>query len=660
MQKAFEVHDICLYRTITDLDCVRSTEIAACSVEAADEENDGTRTQIWLVPLDGGDPRQLTFGQSDSSPRWSPDGSRLAFLSNRGHGQQVYLIDPHGGEAMQLSRTASGVSSLEWAPDGRSLVVCCTLTVDPEIRGDHGKEQDTARGPDAPRVCWRLPYKLDGVGYTLDSEIHAYLLDAQTGEHKPLTEGAYQVNSIRFSPDSRRIAYTRTREGRLAHRTDMWLMNADGSGQRQATSDLASVSYPKWSPDGRYIALTGSLQDGDAQMRLWIYDVERGCVEALGPDWIEVVSGQSVHWSLDGTSLVALLARNGRQEVVSVSVPDGRVATILGGDRHIARVACTARHLACVSQDAACPGEIWRADRDGLKETRVSDFNAWWSERLPPRVEMRRFIVPDGDRGTEEIDGWLLRPVDARGPTPLLVDAHGGPASYALLDFNMHAYWYVLISRGWSVLALNPVGSSSYGRPFSSRLRENWGRYDLDQHLAAVETLRKEGIADERLAIAGKSYGGFLSAWAICKSTAFRAAVVCAPVTSLENHFGSSDSGYYADTYSMYGDAAVKRDAMRELSPMDYVENIRTPTLILQGEADDRCPKCQAEELFVGIMASTSTPAEMVLYPEATHHFLESGKPSRRMDAVTRLVGWVEKWIDVDVQPRKREEAPRS
>jgi dipeptidyl aminopeptidase/acylaminoacyl peptidase len=194
------------------------------------------------------------------------------------------------------------------------------------------------------------------------------------------------------------------------------------------------------------------------------------------------------------------------------------------------------------------------------------------------------------------------------------------------------------------VLALNPVGSSSYGREFSSRLRQHWGKYDLDQHLAAIDILRRQEVVGSRVAIAGKSYGGFLSAWAVCNSTAFCAAVVSAPVTSLENHFGTSDSGYYADTYSMYGEPAAKRDLMRELSPMDYVENVRTPTLILQGEADERCPKCQAEELYTGIMYSTETKAEMVLYPGASHHFLESGNPAHRVDAATRLVGWLERY----------------
>lgn len=644
MKTPFQVDDLCLYQTLQDLDAVSTSPFAACQVQSITPGKDGVATCIWLAPLDGTAPLPFTSGVSDSMPRWSPDGMRLAFLSDRGNGQQVYLIEPKGGEARQLGYFPSGASSMDWAPDGQKLLVCCTLMVDPEIRGDHSKEQDTNRGPDAPKVIWRLPYKMDGVGYILDTEIHAYVLDATSGEHTALTAGSYKIMSAQFSPDCRQIAYTRTREGRLAHRTDLWLMDADGANQRQVTFDLASVSYPKWSPDGRHIILTGSLQDGDAQLRLWRYDVAEGTTAPLGDDWIEIASGQSVCWSADASRVFVVLAHKGRQEIASVSVPDGTVTHLLTGNRHISRMAQARDGLVYVSQDAASPNELWYADMQGQRETRLSDFNAWWRERILPVAEVRRFDVPDGRGHTEQVDGWLLRPRDAQGPTPLLVDVHGGPASYVLLDYNMHSYWYVLISRGWSVLALNAVGSSSYGREFSSRLRQHWGKYDLDQHLAAIDILRREELVGTRVAIAGKSYGGFLSAWAVCNSTAFCAAVVAAPVTSLENHFGASDSGYYADTYSMYGEPAAKRDVMRELSPMAYVEKVRTPTLILQGEADERCPKCQAEELYTGIMYSTETEAEMVLYPGAGHHFLESGNPSHRVDAARRLVGWLERY----------------
>jgi dipeptidyl aminopeptidase/acylaminoacyl peptidase len=234
---------------------------------------------------------------------------------------------------------------------------------------------------------------------------------------------------------------------------------------------------------------------------------------------------------------------------------------------------------------------------------------------------------------------------------PLLNDVHGGPASYALLDFDTNVYWQVLCSRGWAVLALNAVGSASYGREFCDRLAGHWGEYDLPQHLAAVKQLRAEGVCDECVAICGKSYGGYLSGWAIGQTTLFRAAVVMAPVGNIETHYGTSDGGYYADPYYMGTRHLIDRDLAKRLSPQAHVEKATTPPLFLQGEDDERCPKCQSEELFVSLLRAGDTPAELVLYPGADHHFLGEGAPSVRQDAAERIIDWVDKYVRQEPAP---------
>ena len=210
-----------------------------------------------------------------------------------------------------------------------------------------------------------------------------------------------------------------------------------------------------------------------------------------------------------------------------------------------------------------------------------------------------------------------------------------------MLDFDTNVFWQVLCSRGWCVLALNAVGSSSYGREFCARLSGRWGDMDLPQHLEALRQLQAEGVCDERVAISGKSYGGFLSAWAVGHTPMFKAAVIMAPVGNIETHYGTSDGGYYADP--LYLDTAPRfdRNRARELSPLQHIEKATTPTLFLQGKDDERYPKCQSGELFVSMFRAGETPAELILYPGEDHHFLGEGKPGCRQDAAQRIVDWL-------------------
>lgn len=647
MTDPFTPDDLQRYREITELHCAASVASAACTVKTVDASADRYRSAIWCCSADGGAPKQLTSGVAlDNTPRWSPDGLRMAFLSDQGEDglRQIYVMPAGGGDARQLSHLPSGIMAIEWSPTGRELLAIGIVNVDSEARG----KRRTNSNPDAnaPQIAWRLPYKSDGLGFTLGRELHLFVVDAVNEKHRQLTDGPFDVRSAAWSPNGEKIVFTRTREGRTAHRTDVWTIDVDGRNARQLTDQIASVQSPKWSPDGRWIAFSGSKAEGDAQVRLWLFDVRRGVGFPLGGDDIEAASGDALHWAEDSASLLFILVDRGRRRVVRIQIRDGRMTHIVAGDRHILKLAAIADRIFFTGEGATTPNEVATVTSDGSNETVISNFNEWWRERLPFSAAMRIFDVPDERGGTEQIEGWLLTPADAQGPTPLLVDVHGGPASYVLLAYRSHPWWPVLCSHGWSILALNPVGSSSYGRAFAARLRANWGVADLCQQVGAVKQLQAEGIVDERVAIAGKSYGGYLSAWAIGHSDLFRAAVVLAPVADLESHYGSSDSGYYADPYSLNAEPEDDRARTRELSPVTHIGDAKAPTLFLQGEDDQRCPIAQSEQLFVALMRNSAAPTEMVIYPGGSHHFLESGKPSHRVDAVTRLVDWVEHWVE--------------
>ncbi|HEY1229430.1 MAG TPA: prolyl oligopeptidase family serine peptidase, partial [Ramlibacter sp.] len=510
------------------------------------------------------------------------------------------------------------------------------------------------RGAKTPEVAWKLPYKSDGIGYLLAREMHLFRLDVASGKHRQLTQGNFDVLAFAPSPNGPRIALCRTRAGRFAHRTELWVCDAQGGALRQLTHDLSTVLQPAWSPDGRWIAFAAAKEEGSARNGLYVLEAQSGRLQRLGDDDLEVADGESLRWCDDGRGLVFVRAHRGCHQVCRMALEGGDLRTLLAGDRQFGTFATDGDHLVVSIEHPSLPSEVWASDAAGHGERRLTRLNAWWDERTPVGAERRAFEVPDGRGGTERIEGWLLRSAGSKGPAPLLDDAHGGPASYALLDFDTNVFWQVLCARGWAVLALNACGSASYGRRFCDRLAGRWGEADLPQHLAAIRPLQHEGTCDDRVTISGKSYGGFLGAWAVGHTDIFRAAVVMAPVGNIETHYGTSDGGYYADP--LYVDSAPKfdRECARALSPLQSIERSATPVLFLQGKDDERCPKCQSEEMFVSLMRAGETPTELVLYPGEDHHFLGEGAPSCRRDAARRIVAWVERFTRQDSAGARR------
>jgi dipeptidyl aminopeptidase/acylaminoacyl peptidase len=375
---------------------------------------------------------------------------------------------------------------------------------------------------------------------------------------------------------------------------------------------------------------------------------------------LEIVPSDPIVWTPDSQDVHVVAAHRGRQKIARVHVADGEVTWLVAGERHVSQVALAGERLVFVSDGPLIPAEVCSSDLRGADERCHTSFNAWWNLRDNGTATMRRFDVPDGKGGRETIEGWLLVPPQGGPPYPRVVDAHGGPASYALLKFESQAYVPMLLSRGFAVLALNTVGSSSYGREFCDRLRGRWGELDLPQQTAVIDTLRREGFTDDRLAMVGKSYGGYLAAWAMGTTDCFRAGVVIAPVGNLATHFGTSDSGYYVDEYSMKARPG-EGDVYRRLSPIDKIGNVTAPTLFLQGKDDERCPVCQSEELFANIMRRTQTPTELVIYPGVGHMFTSVAQPSLRKDAFSRILEWIARWCTKageTPQEQHEEEAP--
>ncbi len=670
--RGFEVDDLLLEQRITDFDVASDGERIVCALKSIDRDGDSYQSQLWLVPTTGGEPRRLTRVPGlDRSPRWSPDGQQIVFISDRHGGPpQLYLIPADGGEARQLTRFECAVVDVAWHPAGRHLAALCAINVDPEGRAEATEQLDLqrkARPTHAPELVWRLPYKSDGQGYVLSSRLHLVLIDAATGKGTVLTQGDFDADHFSWSPDGRRLAYGRTRgDPKQVHCSDLWTLEVDVDSCRlvgepvRYSNGVATATMPSWSPDGRRIAFMGAEDGGDPIMRLWLCELESGDIRPLGDEHLEAVQN-NLHWIDDGRRLAFLQAWRGLQRAAVIDPDSGELHALVDPEKaQVALMAATRQRVIFTQEGVDHPLELyaaaWRepgaasdASPGALSSTcaaprRLTDFNAWWHERDVPRVERREFTVPDGRGGQECVSGWLFLPSAEQQPMPLLVDVHGGPASYVAMQYSNSPYWQTLTGRGWAILALDAVGSSSYGRAFSERLKGHWGELDFPQHLAAIDALQRDGLVDERIAIAGSSYGGYMAAWAIGQDRRFRAAVISAPVADLASHYGTSDSGYYADPFAMQSRPQDNRGAMKRLSPVEHVDEAITPTLLIQGKSDQRCPVGQSEELLVKLQRA-GTPTEMVLYPGGSHRLMGNGRPSHRLDAARRIVDWLERWV---------------
>jgi dipeptidyl aminopeptidase/acylaminoacyl peptidase len=652
---AVEPADLLAIKTVGDVQLSPDGTRVAYTLVEIDAEADEYRSAVWVVPVEGGEPTRFTRGpRRDGAPRWSPDGRWLAFLSDRdGDTPQLYLMPAAGGEARRLATLDPGVRSAAWSPDGTRLA----LTARVPIEAPPADARARARWAERPRVVTRAAYKADGAGYQLDRPSQLFVVRVADEVVTRITHGDADDRTPAWSPDGQRLAWSRARPGVADYNLyDLWVANAGGGNARRLTTDVGRAVVPSWSPDGATIACYGTDEQqpgfGEALYRVWIVPAAGGAPRRLTAGYDRGAFLNSALelnaaplWSPEGATLTFIAADAGNVHAVRVAVADGSVRPVVGGERQLGPPSAGGGRLAYAAGAPAEPGDVWSAAADGSDERRLTRVNEVLLDRLGlPRVERRAFPSPHG--GT--IDGWLVHPGEATPrPAPLLIHIHGGPHSFVGNAFLHSAFYaYVLATRGFAVLALNAHGSGSYGRAFAHAIRGRWGEYDLPEQLAAVDALVGEGLADrERLAVAGYSYGGYMSAWTVGHTDRFRAAVVGAPVTNLESFHGTSDIGLWFGLFEMGGDLAGHRERYRRLSPVQYSDRVTTPTLILHGEVDDRCPIGQGEELFEALLAAGKTPVELVRYPGQSHLFPGTGRPSHRVDFNRRIVEWVERHV---------------
>jgi dipeptidyl aminopeptidase/acylaminoacyl peptidase len=603
----------------------------------------GYRRHVWAVPLDGGRSRPLTRGDvRDSSPQLASGAERVHFL----RGKQVWTVPLAGGEPEQLTALAHGVSAFALAPDGKRLLLAADA---PEARFAVGR-----LGADAEplaRVIDRTDWRIDGDGY-LDRHTHLFVQRARVGARaRRLTRGDWSVESFAWSPDGTHVAFTADprRRADLDSAPSVHVVPVRGGEPLELARLAGSCSGVAWSPDGEHVAFLGIDEAGEpygCEHSLWVVPAVGGTPRDLAPgrhlhlhltygsDLIDfdVDGGGGLTW--DGAeALICPLTLAGQTSLWRFPV-SGQPAQLNGSGPHVHGYAAGGGRVVTLRAAGAGAVELHLERQRGAPLRLTRDGTAW--QRPLAGVACEQVSIP-GPGGP--IRATVAAPRGAGGRAlPLVLSIIGGPGS-SWGPEPWLADW-MLAAAGARVVMPDPRGSGSYGRAWLEAIRGAWGGADADDLLACVDWAVGEGLADPaRVGVTGLSYGGFATQWLVGQSERFRAAVAVNGVCNQISAAGNCDQGALWTTRLGWQRPPADHERLWQQSPLAHADRITTPLLILQGEADLRCPPADNEQMFVALRALGRT-VEYVLYPEESHLMQSIGRPDRRIDMHERTERW--------------------
>ncbi len=618
-------------------------ERIAFVVTRLDLEDDKYVRRLWL--WDGAEARPLTAGPADTAPRWSPDGTKLAFL-RKADGEeaspQVAILDMAGGEAEIVTDFPLGATEIQWSPRGDRIAVVAAEWI-PELADVESSERKRQ-----PRRVTRFPYRFDNMGWVGDRRMHIHVIDVASGEVTQLTEGEYNESGIAWHPAGGELAFGSARHERrgLEPGSQVWTMaatggeavartvvggwghiNYDRAGNLYAIGIPDQWGYPDIAPlhrienDGTLTDLTGHLDRN--------LSPQAPLVSPPGPQWLE-----------DGSAIVTVEDR-GCVRLVAMAA-DGSTTDMLGGKRAITGASPNGdgSRIAMTSTSPTNPGELYMVVA-GV-EQQLTNFNDGFTAS-GELVEPQGFVI---EHDGVEIEGWVyLPPGDEK--VPVLFNIHGGPASaYGNWFFDE---FQVFVGAGYGVVAINPRGSAGYGSDHVRAIIGTWHEDDSADMVDLLATIDAAATSfprldTERLGVMGGSYGGYATARVLANDRRFKSAVAERGLFSFMSFAGTSDIGpWFSRMY--LGDAMDDVDTLWRSGPLAAADAITTPTLIIHSEGDFRTPIEQGEQMFVKLQMN-GVPSEMVRFPAPEGHELSrSGTPKHRVERFEVILDWHDRYL---------------
>ena len=644
------------------------------SAQRVNKKTEKRFSNLWIVPTDGGSARQFTHGdQSDTQPRWSPDGKKIAFISNRGDEKQsqIFIIPFQGGEARKLTDFKGSIEAYQWSPNGRRFV-CQFRKKDREVIEREKSEQSKKLGV-VSRHITRIFFKEDGKGFLPKERWHIWVVDARAGRARQLTEGeVYDEWSLRWSPDGKEIVFcsNRAKDPDLnPDAVDLFVIPAAGGKFRKIETPLGFKGQPDFSPDGKWIAYYGMEGKGQRWKNdsLWIVPADgKGKPKDLTGKFDFNVSSWTINdlpgsppmmpptWSKDSSRIYFQVAHHGNTLLKSIGLKGNKrsLQTVIGDEGVVGSFDFSRdrSRLAYFHADMKDPGEIWLHDMASGRSDRLTRVNENLLKALDlGQIEEMWFKGAAGN----DLQGWILRPPGFRKGRkyPSILEIHGGPGvQYG--NFFMHEFYY-LAAHGYVVYFCNPRGGKGYGEKHSKAIWNNWGTADYDDLMAWVDLVQKKPYIDrKRMGVTGGSYGGYMTNWIIGHTNRFKSAVTQRSVSNFISMYGSSDVNW-AFQYEL-GDQPPWENLANywRQSPIKYIGNVKTPTLVIHSEQDLRCAIEQGEQVFVALK-KLGVDTEMVRFPDEPHGLSRGGRTDRRIERLKHILRWFDRYLKDKSKPRK-------
>ncbi|MCX6615804.1 MAG: S9 family peptidase [Acidobacteria bacterium] len=653
-KKPFSIEKLLSLERISDPQASPDGTKVLFAVTSPDVARNTRPSQIWRAPLEGGAPQQVTReGTRNQRARWSPDGKRIAWISNRGGSQQVWLMDADGGNARQLTDLPTEADGLMWSPDGRRLLF--TSDVDPECRDmtcnkrkQEERERDAVKAEEFTRLLYR-----HWSSFKHGKRSHLFIVPADGGSPIDLTPGDHAVppfslggpDDYAFSPDGREVAYVTCLDPVEATSTnyDIFVAPAGGGPAKKITANPAWDATPVYSPDGRYIAYRAQSRPGYEadRFRLMLYDRQSGRHTGLTENWDRSVD--YLFWAPDSSRIYFGAENEATRPIWAIGANGGEPRPVVtGANNDDAGVTRDGATLVFTRNSLRGPSEIFRA------ATAATTANPQPVTRInEPLLAGTHVSAPEpfsyAGAGGATAHGWLVKPprFNPQSRYPVIILIHGGPQGAWEDGWTYRWNAQVFAGAGYVIALLNPRGSTGYGQKFTDEINADWGGKVYEDIMNGVAHVERLPYVDkERFCAAGASYGGYMIDWIAGHTDRFRCLVTHSGVFDLPSMYGSTEELWFPE-WEFRGTPWDNPEMYRRWSPSSYVKNFKTPTLVVHGQLDYRVDVSQGFQMFTALQ-KMKVPSKMLYFPDEGHWVL---KPANSARWYREVLEWWRQWL---------------